>query len=91
MKKILITLLVAGFVMSDITPAVCMAKSVKKTSEPQKVSISKTQKMRKKSEQFKYDYINYEWWSNFNDDILKSYIDKAIKSNLERERKAFSE
>ncbi len=67
--------------MSDITPAVCMAKSVKKTSEPQKVSISKTQKMRKKSEQFKYDYINYEWWSNFNDDILKSYIDKAIKKN----------
>ena len=81
MKKILITLLLAGFVLTDITPAVCMAKNVKNTSEPQKVSISKTQKMRKKSDQYKYDYINYGWWSNFNDDILKGYIDEAIKNN----------
>ena len=81
LKKILITLLLAGFVLSEISPAVCMAKTVKNSSEPQKVSISKTQKMRKKSDQYKYDYINYEWWSNFNDDILKGYIDKAIKHN----------
>lgn len=81
LKKILITLLLAGFVLSDISPAVCMAKTVKKQPEPQKVSISKTQKMRKKSDQYKYDYINYEWWSNFNDDILKGYIDEAIKNN----------
>lgn len=80
MKKIIITLLLAGFVLTYISPAVCMAKTVKK-SEPQKVSISKTQKMRKKSEQYKYDYINYDWWSNFNDDILKGYIDKAIRNN----------
>ena len=81
MKKILITLLLAGFVLGDISPAVCMAKTVKNQSEPQKISISKTQKMRKKSDQYKYDYINYEWWSNFNDDILKGYIDEAIKNN----------
>lgn len=80
MKKILITLILAGFVLTDISPAVCMAKTVK-TSEPQKVSVSKTQKMRKKSDQYKYDYINYEWWSNFNDDILKGYIEQAIKNN----------
>lgn len=56
-----------------------MAKT--NASEPQKVSISKTQKIRKKSDQFKYDYINYEWWTNFNDEILTGYIDKAIKNN----------
>ena len=31
----------------------------------------------------KYEYINYNWWSNFNDDILNSYIDKAIKNNYD--------
>ena len=32
---------------------------------------------------FKYEYINYNWWSNFNDDILNGYIDKAIKNNYD--------
>ena len=79
LKKIIITLLLAGFVLTDLSSAMCVAKT--NTSEPQKVSISKTQKMRKKSDQFKYDYVNYEWWSNFNDEILTGYIDTAIKNN----------
>ena len=80
MKKILITLLLAGFVLTDISPVACVAKTGSKT-EVKKVSISKTHKMRKKSDQFKYDYINYNWWSNFNDDIMTGYIDQAIKKN----------
>ena len=80
MKKILITLLLAGFVLTDVSPVACVAKTGSKT-EVKKVSISKTHKMRKKSDQFKYDYINYNWWSNFNDDILAGYIDQAIKKN----------
>ena len=79
MKKIIITLILAGFALADLSPQACIAKT--KSSEPQKVSISKTQKMRKKSEQYKYDYINYMWWSNFNDEILTGYIEKAIKNN----------
>ena len=80
MKKILITLLLTGFVLTDLTPVACMAKTVSKP-EVKKVSISKTHKMRKKSDQFKYDYVNYGWWANFNDDLLTGYIDKAIKQN----------
>lgn len=80
MKKILITLLLAGFVLTDLTPVTCIAKTASK-QEVKKVSISKTHKMRKKSDQFKYDYVNYNWWANFNDDILTGYIDKAIKQN----------
>lgn len=48
-----------------------------------KVSISKSHKQRQKSDEFKYEYINYNWWSNFNDDILNGYIDKAIKNNYD--------
>lgn len=79
MKKIIITLLLAGFVLSELSPAVCIAKT--KTTETKKVSISKTHKMRKKSDQFKYAYVNFEWWSKYNDDILTGYIDQAIKKN----------
>ena len=80
MKKILTTLILAGIILTEVTPAVCFAKT-KKTSEPKKISIMKTHNMRKKSDQFKYEYINYSWWANFNDPILTGYIDKAIKNN----------
>lgn len=80
MKKRIITFILAGIILTEISPAICFAKN-KNKSEPKKVSIMKTHNMRKKSDQFKYDYINYNWWSNFNDPILTGYIDKAIKNN----------
>lgn len=30
---------------------------------------------------YRYDYINIDWWENFNDPILKSYIVKAVENN----------
>ena len=82
MKKTVIALILAGFVLTEITPAVCFAAS-KNSSESKKVSISKSHKQRAKSDLFKYEYINYDWWNNFNDDILKGYIDSAIKNNYD--------
>ena len=81
MKKSIITLLLASFILTEISPAAFAISG--KNSEPKKVSISKSHKQRTKSDVFKYEYINYNWWSNFNDDILNSYIDKAIKNNYD--------
>ena len=78
MKNKIITLLLACFIINSITPCFAIGG---KTKEPKKVSISKTHKLREKSDSFKYEYINYNWWSNFNDEILTGYIDKAIKNN----------
>ena len=80
MKKSIITLILTAMILTEVTPAVCFAKA-KNKSEPKKISIMKTHNMRKKSDKFKYEYINYEWWSNFNDEILTAYIDRAIKNN----------
>lgn len=80
MKKGIITIILAGMILTEISPAVCFAKA-NNSSEPKKISIIKTHNMRKKSDQFKYDYINYNWWSNFNDPILTGYVEKAIKNN----------
>ena len=80
MKKTIISLILASFIIADISPVFAISNNTK-TKEPKKISIMKTHKMRKKSNEFKYEYINYEWWNNFNDPILTGYIDRAIKNN----------
>ena len=82
MKKGIITVLLASFIMTQISPISCMALG-DKNNEPKKVSITKSYKQRAKSDSFKYEYINYAWWDNFNDPILTGYIDKAIKNNYD--------
>lgn len=84
LKKTIISLLLASFILTEISPAACLAMGNKNsTNEPKKVSITKTHKQRAKSDEFKYEYINYAWWNNFNDPILTGYIDRAIKNNYD--------
>ena len=81
MKKTLITLILASLVLTE-TSSVCFAigKQTQNT-EVKKISIMKNHKQRQKSDEFKYEYINYNWWDNFNDPLLKGYIDQAIRNN----------
>lgn len=67
----------------NFVPAACLAIGKSSSKEPKKVSISKSHKQRAKSDIFKYEYINYDWWNNFNDEILTGYIDCAIKNNYD--------
>ena len=83
LKKRVITLLLASFIMTQIAPLEAFAVNDKSSKQPKKVSAYKTHKQRAKSNQFKYEYINYKWWNNFNDDILTGYIDKAIQNNYD--------
>lgn len=82
MKKGIITVLLASFVLTNITPVASFALG-DKNDQPKKVSITKSYKQRAKSDNFKYEYINYAWWDNFNDPILTGYIDRAIKNNFD--------
>ena len=84
MKKSIVTLLLACFAMTNISPLTVYAIGDKsKTKEPKKVSISKSHKQRAKSDSFKYDYINFEWWDSFNDSILTGYINKSVQNNYD--------
>ena len=84
MKKTIISLLLASFILTEVSPVACLAIGNNNTTkEPKKVSITKTHKQRAKSDEFKYEYINYAWWNNFNDPILTGYIDRAIKNNYD--------
>ena len=81
MKKNIIALVLASFILTEISPVFAIGdKTVK---EPKKISISKSHKQRAKSDIFKYEYINYKWWNNFNDSILTGYIDRDIKNNYD--------
>jgi len=82
LKKGIITVLLASFVLTNITPVASFALG-DKNDQPKKVSITKSYKQRAKSDNFKYEYINYAWWDNFNDPILTGYIDRAIKNNFD--------
>ncbi len=83
LKKKITTLLLAGFVCMNIAPVASFAIGKDSSNEPKKVSITKSHKQRAKSDEFKYEYINYNWWKNFNDEILSGYIDRAIKNNYD--------
>lgn len=81
MKKAVIALILTSFIIADITPAFAIQTKSNSTQQTKKVSIAKSHKLRQKSDEFKYEYINYAWWDNFNDPILTGYIDRAIKNN----------
>ena len=52
------------------------AKASTATPKQFKSMVSKNKKQ-KTSDDYKFAYINLNWWGNFNDDILNSYIQKA--------------
>ncbi len=82
MKKTIVTLLLASFITTGLVPVQTFAIG-NKDNKPKKTSFTKAHKQRAKSDAFKYEYINYKWWENFNDDILTGYIDSAIKNNYD--------
>ena len=38
-------------------------------------------------QQNKYEYVNMPWWKGFNDDILNSYILKAVDNNKDLKKR----
>ncbi len=71
MKKIIVILLI--FTM--FAPSVCFA-----IGEDKKQQVKKTKKQ--KVEQVSpIEYINLDWWQEYNDEYLENYIIKAINNN----------
>ncbi len=84
MKKILTLTLLASFTAMNFMPLAVFAKDKTNTSAPKQFkSTVKKSKDKKVSDDYKYAYVNMDWWSEFNDPILSDYIDKAIKNNYD--------
>ena len=70
--------------MLDMTVMPAVAVSGKNTTTPKqfKSMISKNKKTQQ-SDDYKFNYVNMNWWGNFNDDLLNGYIEKAVLNNYD--------
>ena len=82
MKKILTATILASFMLTNITPVLAIEDIQKSTATPKQYK-SMAKKNKKASDDYKYAYVNMEWWENFNDPQLKTYISQAVKNNYD--------
>lgn len=80
MKKVITTALLVSFLSVNTAPALAVENLSSNTPKQFKSMIKKNKKV---SDDYKFAYINMDWWSNFNDDILNSYIEKAVLNNYD--------
>lgn len=76
MKKITTIILLASIITINTLPV------FSETIQPKQFK-SMAVKNNKTSDDYKFAYVNMNWWDNFNDDLLNSYIEKAILNNYD--------
>ena len=82
MKKIITTALLMSMLSMTIMPAVAVSGKNTTTPKQFKSMISKNKKTQQ-SDDYKFSYVNMNWWGNFNDDLLNGYIEKAVLNNYD--------
>lgn len=82
MKKIITTALLMSMLSVTIMPAVAVSGKNTTTPKQFKSMISKNKKTQQ-SDDYKFNYVNMNWWGNFNDDLLNGYIEKAVLNNYD--------
>ena len=85
MRTLVSIALLASIISMNTMPVFAVEENAKaSTAAPKqfKSMVSKNKKQ-KTSDDYKFEYINMNWWGNFNDDILNSYIQKAVINNYD--------
>lgn len=80
MKKIVSIALLMSILSMNIIPV--FAEENKNITTPKQFK-SMVKKNKKVSDDYKFAYINMDWWNNFNDSTLNEYIKKAILHNYD--------
>ena len=84
MKRFLSLMIIASLTLSYTIPVSAIENTLPANSAQNKVVKNKKEKnksTRVYPVKNKYEYINLDWWSNFNDDLLNSYIARAVENN----------
>lgn len=86
MKKLLSLAIIISFMSSNIALAAKKNNTVLNGGTEQTVGSLKGRKYYIKTEKVKpvknkYEYINLDWWAQFNDEYLNDYIIKAVENN----------
>ena len=80
LKKVISAAIIAGILGLQTMPA--LAADNITTAAPKQFK-SMVKKNKKTSDDYKYAYVNIDFWDKFNDDILSGYIQKAIINNYD--------
>lgn len=80
MKKILAAIVLTSLTGMTFMPALAVQEVNDNTPTQYKSMVKKSKKV---SDDYKYAYVNMDFWSQFNDEILNGYIDKAVKNNYD--------
>lgn len=83
MKKIISAALLASFITMNFMPVLAAENNTSTASPKQFKSMVSKNKNKKTSNDYKFAYVNMNWWDNFNDDLLTSYIQKAVINNYD--------
>ena len=83
MKKILAVTLLISMLGINMTPVWAKTSSGVSQSSPKVFKSMIKQNKKQNADAYKYDYINMDWWNNFNDPILSGYIIKAVQNNYD--------
>ena len=80
-KRILAVTLV-GFLLSNSSmPCLAINNADNGNSKTDKKFEYKNKGGRQNDAEYKYEYVNIDWWKSFNDGYLQEYIIKAIQHN----------
>ena len=84
-KKIISALLIFNIIniLSLPATAVVESNSQKNNSKQEKLFKHKVKRSKKQNDNYKYAYVNLDFWTNFNDENLNNYINLAIKNNYD--------
>lgn len=80
LKKILAAIVLMSLTGMTFMPALAVQEVNNNVPKQYKSMIKKSKKV---SDDYKYAYVNMDFWSQFNDEILNGYIDKAVKNNYD--------
>lgn len=80
LKKILAAIVLTSLTGMTFMPALAVQEVNNNVPKQYKSMIKKSKKV---SDDYKYAYVNMDFWSQFNDDILNGYVDKAVKNNYD--------
>ena len=88
MKRLISLAIIASIALSYTVPVLAIENVGKNEGISNNLNIEKSSKTKKGKKstkitktQNKFDYINLEWWKQFNDPIMVDYIVKAVENN----------
>jgi NodT family efflux transporter outer membrane factor (OMF) lipoprotein len=83
-------LITAGLILSFINMSFLPAFAINDTKATKKAQVKqekmlkhKVKRSKKYNDDYKYGYVNLDFWKSFNDTNLNNYIDLAIKNNYD--------